>query len=218
MSTDTALVTRAQQGDQDAFAALVEQNQGKIYNLALRMTGNPQDAADITQEAFLSAWRALPAFQGGSSFSTWLYRMAHNAAIDHLRKEKRKQEHMPSTPLEQSEGESSIPLPDYRYSPEPSLERKELRQSIEAGLGTLSQEHRAVLVLREMEGLSYREIAQALELEEGTVKSRIARARIELRQYLQNNGNFSPSVSSKKQRKGNATPFSTTTKGGEQDA
>jgi len=202
--TEKELVSRAQQGDESAFAQLVEQNQGRIYNLTLRMTGNPEDAADLTQEAFLSAWRALPDFQGNSSFATWLYRLASNASIDFIRREKRRREAAPVIPLELSGSDGdenrTLELPDYRYSPEVSMERQELRSAIEQGLAALSEQHRTVLVLREIEGLSYAEIAAALQVEEGTVKSRISRARIELRKLLMEYGNFLPSVSSKEQK------------------
>ena len=205
MLSEKELVSRAKQGDEGAFAQLVEQNQGRIYNLTLRMTGNPEDAADLTQEAFLSAWRALPDFQGNSSFATWLYRLASNASIDFIRREKRRREAAPVIPLEYAGSDGgdesrTMELPDYRYSPEVSLERQELRSAIEQGLAALSEQHRTVLVLREIEGLSYGEIAAALQVEEGTVKSRISRARIELRKLLMEYGNFLPSVSSKGQK------------------
>ena len=188
--TEQELVQAAQQGDQGAFSRLVEANQGKIYSLCFRMTGNPDDAADLTQEAFLNAWRGLGKFGGQSTFSTWLYRLAANACIDFLRREKRRS--ALSMTLEDGEDEDhQADLPDERWSPERELERKELRNAVQKGLLTLSPEHRQVLLLRETEGLSYQEIGQALDLEEGTVKSRIARARWALKDYLQKSGNFS---------------------------
>lgn len=188
--TEQELVRSAQSGDQGAFARLVEANQSKIYSLCYRMTGNPDDAADLTQEAFLNAWRGLAKFGGQSSFSTWLYRLAANACIDFLRREKRRG--ALSMTLEDGEDEDhQADLPDERWSPERELERKNIHEALQEGLASLSPEHRQVLLLRETEGLSYQEIAQALGLEEGTVKSRIARARLALKDYLQKSGNFS---------------------------
>ena len=190
--TDLELVTAAQQGDQAAFGALVEKYQAMAYSQALRMVGNPDDAADATQDAFLNAWRALPGFQGQSSFSTWLYRLTSNACIDLLRRSKRRPTLSITVADEDAEGPQETDIPDERWSPERELERKETRQTVRSGLSALSPEHREVLALREFEGLSYQEIAQLLELEEGTVKSRIARARLALREFLLNSGNFSP--------------------------
>ncbi len=195
--TEQELVALAKQGDQDAFAQLVESNQNKIYSLALRMTGNPEDGADLAQEAFLKAWRSLPTFQEESSFSTWLYRLTSNLCIDFLRKEKRRKAAVTTVSLDDDEDESPpVEVPDQRFTPETEVERRELRAAMSRALKVMSEEHRQILILREVEGLSYTEIAGLLDLEEGTVKSRIARARISLRNILQKDGNFSPPPSS----------------------
>ena len=195
--SEQELVRLAKAGDQDAFSQLVEVNQNKIYTLAVRMTGNPEDGADLAQEAFLRAWRTLPTFQEESSFSTWLYKLTSNLCIDFLRKEKRRKTTVTTISLDNDEDDAPpTEVPDHRFTPETELERKELRAAVERGLARLSDEHRQVLVLRETEGLSYTEIAAYLNLEEGTVKSRIARARLSLRKILLEDGNFSPPPSS----------------------
>lgn len=187
--TEQQLVLRAKAGDDEAFAQLMRDNEKRIYNLTLRMTGNPEDAMDLAQEAFLNAWRGLKFFKGDSAFSTWVYRLASNACIDHLRRQKRRQDISAPMPVDE---EDDIPpdIPDDRFQPEQELERQELRNAVCAGLEQLSDEHRQVLVMREINGLSYQEIADVLDLEAGTVKSRIARARNSLRKILLEQGNF----------------------------
>ena len=188
--TEQELVQRAREGDELAFAQLVTDNEKRIYNLCRRLTGNPDDGAELAQEAFLNAWRGLGKFHGESSFATWLYRLTSNVCIDFLRKEKRRSALSMTVSLDDGGEEQQADLPDERYSPHAEAERRERQDTLRAGLAALSEEHRKVLVLRELEGLSYGEIAQLLEVEEGTVKSRIARARLALRKYLLQSGNF----------------------------
>lgn len=196
--TEQELVERAKKGEEAAFEVLVTDNEKRIYNLCRRLTGNPEDAAELTQEAFLNAWRGLGRFQGESSFSTWLYRLATNACIDFLRREKRRQNLSMTVSLDDEEEARQVELPDERYTPEAELERAETRRAVAAGLEKLTPEHRQVLVMREINGLSYAEIGSVLGLEEGTVKSRIARARNALRKVLTERGNFFEAPSSRK--------------------
>ena len=192
--TELQLVEAAQRGDQDAFAQLVRTYEKRIFALTLRMCKNPDEAAEAAQEAFLAAWQGLKFFRGESSFSTWLYRLASNACVDLLRKEGR---HSAAAGPSLNDEELNIDVPDHLPSPQEEAERKELRAQIEEGLAALSPEHRQVLVLREIHQLSYDEIADTLELDVGTVKSRISRGRKQLRKILLESGNFSDRLSSK---------------------
>lgn len=189
------LTARARAGDEAAFAALMEANQGRVYNLILRMTGSPEDALELSQEAFLNAWRGLKNFHGESSFSTWVYRLASNVCIDFLRREKRRRSISMTVSLDDEE-EHQAELPDERYSPERACERGETRDAVRKALGELSEEHRQVLIMRELQGMSYAEIGEILDVEIGTVKSRISRARLALRKILVKSGNFSGILSS----------------------
>jgi len=180
--TDIQLVAAAKAGDRDAFGALVEEHQAMAWSLAYRMVGSPEDASDLTQEAFLNAWRNLSKFDSRSAFSTWLYRLTTNVCIDFLRREKRRGEL--SMTVDDDLGQRQAEVPDERWAPQRALEKKEAQATLQRGLLALSPEHRQILLLREVEGLSYTEIAQCLDLEEGTVKSRLARARIALRDIL----------------------------------
>ena len=189
-------IQSARNGDQAAFGQLVIKYQKRVYALTVRMCPTPELAEEAAQETFLSAWQGLPFFRGDSAFSTWLYRLASNACVDLLRKEGRVE--WPSLDDEAVSAE----VPDTRPTPEAAAEQKELRAQIEAGLRTLSPEHREVLILREIQQLSYDEIADALSLDLGTVKSRISRGRRQLRNFLMEQGNFSAPAASKKPERG----------------
>lgn len=190
------LLRRARRGDQSAFEALVDRWQKPVYHHVLRMTNDPEDAADVTQEVFLRLWRALPSFRGESALSTWLYRLTDNAAIDLLRREKKRRG---TLSLDDDDVPALLPA-DPGPSPQEQAERSETRRQVAEGLARLSEEHRRVLILRELDGLSYQEIAAILRLNPGTVKSRIARARMALADILA--GTFSPAPASNDQKGG----------------
>jgi RNA polymerase sigma-70 factor, ECF subfamily len=194
---ENELVSRVQNGDKDAFEKLVLENQKKVYNLALRMVGNEEDAFDMSQEAFIKAYNSIALFRGDSKFSVWLYRLTTNVCLDFLRSEGRKSHNSLSYIGDENE-EKELEIPDDRFSPETLAEKKELREAVNKGLKKLPKDYRAVLLLREIDGLSYDEIADALSLEVGTVKSRIFRARKRLCAILTADGNFSLKLSSEK--------------------
>lgn len=198
---ELALVQRVQSGELDAFEDLVRAHEKTVYNLALRMTGNPQDAEDMAQEAFLKAYRSLPDFRGESKFSVWLYRIVSNVCLDHLRKQSRR----PASSLtrEDEDGEEQqLEVPDESQSPERLLEQKLTREAVQRGLAELPGEQRQILLLREVRGMSYEEIAETLGLEAGTVKSRIFRARKKLSAFLLQDGNIPEEFTSNRTRGG----------------
>lgn len=192
------LLEKARQGDQEAFGELVRLYEKKVYALTLRMCKNPDDAAEAAQEAFLAAWQGLKFFRGEASFSTWLYRLASNACVDLLRKEQR---HKAAAGPSLNDEDTYMDIADDAATPQELAERSELREQIEEGLQSLTPEHREVLILRELHQLSYDEIAQTLDLDTGTVKSRISRGRKALRNFLLQSGNFSPLGASKEMKK-----------------
>ena len=186
MMDELRTVARAKQGDADAFALLVQTYETSVYRLALRMCGNAHDAEEVAQEAFMAAWKGLPSFRGESKFSSWLYQLTTNEAINFLRKEKR---HRAATPLED---EIEPATGDTAHQ---AAETKELQQALQQALEALTAEHRQIFLLRQMRQLSYEEIGQLLGLESGTVKSRLNRAKKQLRQNVLQQGNFFPSSS-----------------------
>lgn len=198
---DKTLIRQAAAGDQNAFAALLAAYQKPVYNLALRMTGSPDDALDLSQEAFLRAWRGLSGYRFDASFSTWLYRLTGNVCIDFLRRRK-KEKTIPLYYTDEENEEQELPLPHPAPAAEDqALLRLEQSQVAEA-MAKLEPEYRQALILRVIDGLSYAEIAAATDVPEGTVKSRIARAREKMRRLLKKTGNKSPAPSSKRKKGG----------------
>lgn len=192
---ESRIVQKVIRGDVNAFEKLVLAYEKNVYNIALRMTGNSEDASDMTQEAFIKAYNSLQSFRGDSKFSVWLYRIATNVCLDFLRSRSRKP--TVSLSVEDNEGEDvQLDVADESQSPELLLDRQMTRESVRRGLETLLPEYRQILLLREIQGLSYDEISQALGLEVGTVKSRIFRARKKLCAFLLKDGNIPEFASS----------------------
>ena len=182
---EPALIRSAQHGDLEAFNSLVLAYQDRLYNTALRILGDEDLAADATQEAFLSAFRGLNGYRGGS-FRAWLLRTVTNACYDELRRRQRR----PTNPLEPAgENEEEIESPDWlgdpQASPEERLEQAELEHAIQHCLEGLPADFRSVVVLADIQSLDYAEVALALRKPLGTIKSRLARARLRMRDCLQ---------------------------------
>lgn len=195
------IIQRVLDGDTDAFELLVNDQKKTVYNLALRMLGNEEDALDISQDAFLKAFTNLSGFRGDCKFSSWLYKLTTNLCLDFIRKRNRHK----VVPLvfEDEDGEPEYPeIPDETWSPELVAEQNQLRDSVRKGLSQLPAQQREILVLREIGGLRYDEISRQLNIEEGTVKSRIFRARKKLCDILQQDGNISHRLPSKKPERG----------------
>ncbi|HSR20876.1 MAG TPA: sigma-70 family RNA polymerase sigma factor [Anaerolineales bacterium] len=181
---ESALIQDAQRGDLDAFNTLVLRYQDLLFNTARRILGDEELAADATQEAFLSAFRGLMTFRGGS-FKAWLMRTVTNAAYDELRRRKRR----PATALEPGSDDADVAeeprwLADPGLSPEQAAEALELEHAMEHCLQGLPFDYRTVVVMADIEGLDYSEVAAAVRVPLGTVKSRLARARLRLRDCL----------------------------------
>ena len=172
------LIQQFKDGDPSTFEWIVLKYQDKIYNLCRYLLGNPQDAEDAAQDVFIKAYRKLKDFRPESSLYTWLYRIGVNTCLDHKRKFR------PEPFKDQSMAED---LPSAEPSPERRYQSKEIGQTIQSALEQLSKKSRAVIVLKEVEGLSYEEIAEVLKTSIGTIKSRISRAREELRRLLPEN-------------------------------
>jgi RNA polymerase sigma-70 factor (ECF subfamily) len=177
------LVHAAQRGDVESFNALVRLYEGRVYNLCYRMLGDADGAADIAQEAFFSAYRNLRSFRGGS-FRSWLLRIATNACYDALRARKRRPSVSLDTTIGDDEESVGMQIADPGETPDEYTQRRELAAAIQRGLEYLPEDQRAAVILSDIEGLSYEEIVQVTGANLGTVKSRISRGRLRLREVL----------------------------------
>jgi RNA polymerase sigma-70 factor (ECF subfamily) len=184
LTADIALVERASSGYSGAFEALVEKYQDRVYNIALRMTRRPEEAEDVTQETFLKVYRALPNFGGRSKVYTWIFRIAVNASLSRLRSLGRRRDHevtMPiGSPSEDEEAPSALDPASREAGPADAVETADSALRVQRAIDQLGEEDRAVVVLRDFEGLSYDEIAEAVGSTRAAVKSRLHRARMEL--------------------------------------
>jgi len=189
IDVEREIIERVLGGDKNAFEGLVLENQKNVYNLALKMTRNEEDALDVSQEAFVKAYRQLRNFRGDSRFSVWLYRLTYNLCIDFLRKKPKT--NMVSLSYDDDSGDTApLEIPDLRSLPEDSTIRNELRKGITESIKELPLKHREVIVMREISDMSYDDIATTLKINVGTVKSRLARARLKLIDILKEKGTF----------------------------
>jgi RNA polymerase sigma-70 factor (ECF subfamily) len=184
-SEDSELLARAQQGDTAAFEALVERHRGRVYGLARRMLNSDDDAAEVLQESFISAYRNLPNFRGDAQFGSWVYRIAANHALMRLRH--RKVVNQVESPLDEptfnDRGSLMDGVSDFKDAEGEAMDA-ELRRAIEQATETLGPEYKEVFVLKDLEGLSYEEIAEITGASVAAIKSRLHRARLSLRSAI----------------------------------
>jgi len=190
---ENALIQSARKGDLNAFNTLVLAYQHQVYNLAYRIMGEQAAAEDATQDTFISAYKNLKSFRGGS-FKSWLLRIVTNACYDDLRRRKRR----PATSLDEmlgdQEGDMEFDVPSADDGPETVMQRREMIDLIQTGITTLPDDQRVTLVLSDVQAMSYEEIAEMTHTNVGTVKSRLSRGRARLREYLQAHGELLPDL------------------------
>ena len=204
IEAEQVLIKKVLGGDRNAFEDLLLANQKNVYNLALKMIGNEEDALDLSQEAFLKAYRRLDGFRGESRFSVWMYRLTYNLCIDFLRKKPRESALSLSYQDDSDDG-AEFEIADVRNLPEDSVLRSEMHETIAVSIDELSPRYREAIIMREITGMSYSDIATTLQLSEGTVKSRLARARASLANILDGKGTFSNSHRHNTTKGGEAT-------------
>ncbi len=181
---DELLVKQCQKGHYDAFEELIHKYQQKVYSLCYRYAGNYDDANDLAQEAFIRVYHSINKFHFKSTFSTWLFRVTSNVCLDEMRKKKKTSSVSLDSPMETDEGEMYFHLPDQKFNPEIMAERKDVQQIVHNAIQELPTDQKMTLLLREIQGFTYDEIAEVLEVSSGTVKSRLSRSRYNLKEIL----------------------------------
>lgn len=183
-NSEQILLERSKAGDVAAFELLIEAYQKKIFNLAFRMVGNYDDAGDLAQEALIRIFKSIAGFKGQSTFSTWIYRITTNVCLDEIRKRKNRKVLSLDEEIHAEDGEMQRQIMSDDPLPDEIVEREELQRIVGDAIGNLPEEQRLVITLRDIQGLSYEEISEVLDCPSGTVKSRINRARLALKNSL----------------------------------
>lgn len=196
---ERTLIEQAGKGDEKAFEQLVKQYEKMVYNLCLKMTGDREEAFDLSQETFIKAWHAISLFQFESKFTTWICRIASNTCIDFLRKQK-KHKNLSLTSLDDEDNTYEKDIADSEFDPALMAEKTADQEAVQMAFRNLPDQDRLILSLRAVEDMSYQEIGEALDLKPGTVKSRIARAREKIRRSF--DGNFLSDFASDKGKGG----------------
>jgi RNA polymerase sigma-70 factor (ECF subfamily) len=181
-SAERSIIERCRRRDLEAFGKLVDAYQSRVFGFVRRMVKSPEDAQDVTQEVFVRAFQAIERFDGRCTFRTWLFRIAHNLCVDRSRRQERRPT-VVSVHDMVDEGEE-FAVGDFRWDPETMVLDEEFRTIVEAAIGTMSEKLRSVLLLHDREGMAYDEIAQALDIPTGTVKSRLFLARTHLQRAV----------------------------------
>ncbi|MBS4535930.1 sigma-70 family RNA polymerase sigma factor [Clostridium sp. D2Q-14] len=178
------LIKKASNGDINAFEKLIDSYQKRAYNIALKFMKEPEDAKDVSQQAFIKIFKYIKTFNFKSSFNTWIYRIIVNICIDSINKNNKNETYLLDNPIETLEGKMSRDVRDDRNKPDDILDKKESRELVHNAINRLDDIYRIIIILRDIEGFSYKEISEILEISIGTVKSRIKRGRDKLRIIL----------------------------------
>ncbi|WP_010252495.1 RNA polymerase sigma factor [Acetivibrio cellulolyticus] len=179
------LVEKSKSGDVEAFEQLIESCQKKVFNIAYRMIGNYDDANELAQEVFIKAFRSIKKFKGDSLFSTWIYKVTANVCLDEIRRRKKKMVVSLDEEIEYSDGEVKRQIADNAPTPDIAAETNEVKNAVNKSIQELPEDYKSIIILRDIQGFSYEEISKIFNCPEGTVKSRINRARQALKKILQ---------------------------------